>query len=81
VRATVRLRLPAAEALELVPRTVGVHRPDGPRATVVVVGGGSVAGLTRYLAGLGVPVEVLDPPELRASLRSHAEALAATNLD
>ncbi|HET8620852.1 MAG TPA: WYL domain-containing protein [Acidimicrobiales bacterium] len=81
VRATVRLGLPAAQALELVPRTVGVHRPDGPRATVVVVGGGSVAGLTRYLAGLGVLVEVLDPPELRASLRSHAEALAATNRD
>ena len=75
----VRLALPAAAALDVIPRTVGVHTPDGPGATIVETGGGSVAGLTRYLAGLPVPVEVLDPPELRASLRAHAAALAAAN--
>jgi predicted DNA-binding transcriptional regulator YafY len=81
VRATVRLPLPAADALDVIPRTVGVHRPDGPDATIVETGGGTVAGLTRYLAGLGVPLEVLDPPELRASLRAFAEALAGANVD
>lgn len=78
-RATVRLARPETEAVALIPRTVGVHRPDGPGATVVEVGGRDAEGMARYLAGLAVPLEVLDPPELRALLHAHGERLAAAN--
>lgn len=74
-----RLPLPVEAALAVVPRTVGVHRPDGPDATVVEIGGGDLDGMVRYLAGLAVPLEVLGPPELRAAVTVHAEALAAAN--
>ncbi|HEX6423662.1 MAG TPA: WYL domain-containing protein [Acidimicrobiales bacterium] len=77
--ARVRLPLPADEALAVVPRTVGVHRPDGPGATVVEIGGGHVDGMVRYLGGLGVALEVLGPPELRAALSRYAGRLAALN--
>lgn len=77
--ARVRLPLPAGEALAVVPRTVGVHRPDGPDATVVEIGGGHVDGMVRYLAGLGVALEVLGPPELRDAFSRYAERLAAVN--
>ena len=77
--ARVRLPMPADEALAVVPRTVGVHRPDGPGATVVEIGGGHVDGMVRYLAGLGVALEVLAPPDLRAAFSRYAERLVAVN--
>jgi hypothetical protein len=77
--ARVRIDLPAAAALEVVPRTVGVHTPDGDAATVIEVGGGDAAGLARYLAGLAVPVTVLGPPEVAAAVRARAAALLAAN--
>lgn len=79
VKATVRLPVGLATAEGLLPRTVGVHRADGPDATVVEVGGGSIGGLARWFLGLGVPVEVLDPPELRAAVRDLATSIAAAN--
>jgi predicted DNA-binding transcriptional regulator YafY len=79
LQARIRLALGAAAALDVIPRTVGVHTADGPDATIVELGGGDVAGMTRYLAGLGVPLEVLAPPELRDALRAYGEALAARN--
>lgn len=79
VQAVVRLPLGLDEARRLVPATVGVHRADGPAATVVEVGGGSVGSMVGYLAGLGVAVEVLDPPELRAALGAHGRSLSSTN--
>jgi predicted DNA-binding transcriptional regulator YafY len=79
LQARVRLALGAAAALDVIPRTVGVHTADGPDATVVELGGGDVAGMTRYLAGLGVPLEVLAPPELREAVHAYGEALAARN--
>jgi predicted DNA-binding transcriptional regulator YafY len=77
--ARVRLAMPAAEALDLIPRTVGVHHADGPEATVVDVGGSDAEGMVRYLASLAVPLEVLDPPEVRHGLHAHAERLARVN--
>jgi predicted DNA-binding transcriptional regulator YafY len=79
VRARLRIALPAAEVERAIPRTVGVHTADGPGATVVEVGAGSVPAMAAWLAGRGLPVEVLDPPELREALRSHAQRLAALN--
>ncbi|HET6953427.1 MAG TPA: YafY family protein [Acidimicrobiales bacterium] len=81
VVARVRIDRPAAAALDVIPRTVGVHTPDGDAATVVEVGGSRPDGLARYLAGLAVPVTVLDPPEVRAALRDHVRALLERNPD
>nr|WP_219944679.1 WYL domain-containing protein [Iamia sp. SCSIO 61187] len=79
VQATVRLAVPLAHAQTLITRTTGVHRPDGPDATIVELGGSSLPHMAAWLAGLGVPVEVLEPPALGAALRAHAETLLAAN--
>jgi predicted DNA-binding transcriptional regulator YafY len=79
IQATVRLPVPLAHAQSLMPRTTAVHRRDGPDATIVEAGGGSIPGMAAWLAGLGVPVEVLDPPELAEALRDHARSLLDAN--
>ena len=67
--------------MALIPRTIGVHTPDpaGPGATIVEVGAGSVEGMIGWVARLGVAVEVLSPPEVRAGVHAVAEALAGAN--
>jgi predicted DNA-binding transcriptional regulator YafY len=47
---------------------VGTHRPDGPDATLVDVGGPDPDGLARYLLGLATPLRVLEPDSVRRSL-------------
>ncbi|MEU8467791.1 YafY family protein [Streptomyces sp. NPDC029006] len=66
--ATVRLPLPLDRALRLVPATVGTHRPDGPDATLVDIGGPDADGLARYLLALATPLRVLAPDEVREAL-------------
>ncbi|MEU9988888.1 YafY family protein [Streptomyces sp. NPDC048045] len=76
--ATIRLPLPMDQALRLVPATVGTHRPDGPDATLVDIGGPDPDGLARYLLGLATPLRVLSPePVRRALLRRTRELLDA----
>ncbi|MGW2491911.1 helix-turn-helix transcriptional regulator [Streptomyces sp. NPDC001606] len=77
--ATVRLPLPLEQALRLVPATVGTHRPDGPDATLVDIGGPDPDGLARYLLGLGTPVRVLAPDEVRQALLDLVRELADEN--
>ncbi len=79
IQATVRLPVALAHAQSLMPRTTALHRADGPDATIVEAGGGSLPGMAAWLAGLGVPVEVLDPPELADALRAHARSLLEAN--
>ncbi len=79
VQARLRLAVGADEAARVVPRTVGVHEADGPEATVVELGAGSVAGLAGWVAGLGVEVEVLGPPALREAVAAHGRRLADAN--
>jgi predicted DNA-binding transcriptional regulator YafY len=66
-----------------VPRTVGVFEGDligdGAPNTVIELGSTSLERMVTYLAGLRPPCEVLEPSELRAGLRAHAEALAGAN--
>ncbi|MBC3990100.1 YafY family transcriptional regulator [Streptomyces sp. AC563] len=78
---TVRLPLPLDEALRLIPATVGAHRPDGPEATVVDVGGPDADGLARYLIGLATPLRVLSPDSVRQALVRRARDLLADNAD
>jgi len=79
VQATLRIPLPQSRVAELIPRTIGVATPAGEDASLVEMGGGDVGSMVRWLAGLLVAVEVLEPAELRESLRAHAAALAAAN--
>ncbi|MFB0617063.1 helix-turn-helix transcriptional regulator [Streptomyces sp. AGS-58] len=68
VSVTVRLPLPMDRALRIVPATVGTHRPDGPDATLVDIGGPDADGLARYLLALATPLRVLGPDEVREAL-------------
>ncbi|OIK24799.1 helix-turn-helix transcriptional regulator [Streptomyces malaysiense] len=77
--ATVRLPVPLDRALSLVPATVGTHRPDGPDATLVDIGGADADGLARYLLGLGTPLRVLAPDVVREALVRRARELADDN--
>ncbi|MBL1105430.1 YafY family transcriptional regulator [Streptomyces sp. 5-8] len=77
--ATVRLPVPMDQALRLVPATVGTHRPDGPGATLVDIGGPDPDGLARYLLGLGTPLRVVEPESVRRALARRARELAGEN--
>ncbi|MER6734957.1 helix-turn-helix transcriptional regulator [Streptomyces puniciscabiei] len=77
--ATIRLPFPMSEALRLIPPTAGTHRPDGPDATLVDIGGPDPAGLARYLLGLGTPLRVLEPDSVRQALARRARELAEEN--
>ncbi|MGW4275904.1 helix-turn-helix transcriptional regulator [Streptomyces seoulensis] len=80
--ATVRLPVGPDRALRLIPATVGAHRPDGPDATVVDVGGPDPDGLARYLLSLATPLRVLAPDSVRQALRRRtAEVMAALDED
>ncbi|MFJ3927415.1 helix-turn-helix transcriptional regulator [Streptomyces sp. NPDC090022] len=79
VYTTIRLPLPLDRAMEAVPPSIGTHSPDGPKATVVRIGGNSVECLASYLLGLDTPLTVLSPDEVREALARRAEALLAAN--
>jgi predicted DNA-binding transcriptional regulator YafY len=81
VLATVRLPVPMEQALRLIPATVGLHRADGPDATVVEVGGSSAEGLAGYLASLGTPLRVLAPDSVRETLLRRTRELLAAHED
>lgn len=76
---TVRLPLPLDRALRLVPPTVGTHRPDGPEATVVEIGGPDADGLATYLLSLAVPLRVLSPDDVRQALLHRTRELFEDN--
>ncbi|MEU0006673.1 YafY family protein [Streptomyces sp. NPDC006314] len=77
--ATIRLPLPVDQALRLVPGTVGTHRPDGPDATLIDIGGPDADGLARYLLGLATPLRVLAPESVRQALLRRIEAVHEHN--
>ncbi len=76
---TIRVAMPMDQALELIRPTIGAHRPDGPDATVVEIGGTTADSLARYLLGLGVPVRVLAPDDVREALRRRTRELLDAN--
>ncbi|MFK8909003.1 helix-turn-helix transcriptional regulator [Streptomyces sp. YS-3] len=76
---TILLPLPVERALRLVPPTVGTHRPDGPDATVVEIGGPDADGLAKYLLSLGSPLQVLSPDEVRQALLRRTRELFEAN--
>jgi predicted DNA-binding transcriptional regulator YafY len=76
---TIRLTLPMDQALQVVRPTIGRHRPDGPGTTIVEIGGSTPDSLARYLLGLGVPVEVLSPDDVRQALLRRIRELLESN--
>lgn len=81
VLATVRLPVPMEQALRSIPATVGLHRADGPDATVVEIGGSSTEGLARYLFSLATPLRVLAPDSVREALLRRTRELLDANAD
>lgn len=79
VYATIRLPVPADEAVRRIPATSGIHRPDGPDATIVELGGRDIETLADRLVGLGIPVRVLSPVAVRHAVHERALALARQN--
>lgn len=78
--ARVRVGAPADEVARAIPSALGILESDAG-TTIVEVGSTSLDRLVSYLAGLRLACEVLEPPELRATLRRHAQSLAAANRD
>jgi predicted DNA-binding transcriptional regulator YafY len=76
---TIRLPLPMDQALQLVPPTIGTHRPDGPAATIAEIGGPDADSLAQYLLGLGVPLQVLSPDDVRQALLRRTRELFEGN--
>lgn len=71
--------LPMDRALRLVPPTVGSYHPDGPGATVIEIGGPDADGLAAYLLGLGTPLRVLSPDDVRQALLRRTRELFEDN--
>ncbi|MFC8130788.1 helix-turn-helix transcriptional regulator [Streptomyces sp. NPDC057302] len=78
---TIRLPLPVEQAMGLIPPTVGTHRPDGPHATIVDIGGPDAEGLARYLLGLATPLRVLAPDNVREALVRRTRELFEENVN
>jgi predicted DNA-binding transcriptional regulator YafY len=79
--ARVRLLVPVEAVAEHVPPAAGLLRPVDRRSCILETGGDTLDGLVRYLTGLDVPFQVLDPPELRDRLRRLAQRYAAAAHD
>jgi predicted DNA-binding transcriptional regulator YafY len=76
--ARLSISAPAEEVVELLPGAIGIVESDGAE-TIVEVGSTSLARMVRYLAGLPVPVSVIEPAELRLALRRQGERVATAN--
>jgi predicted DNA-binding transcriptional regulator YafY len=75
-RTRVLVHAPSQDVVMYVGPTVGVVEPSPPGSdTCVVTIGGDPDWVARYLAGLPVEFEVLDPPEVRQELHELAQRL------
>jgi predicted DNA-binding transcriptional regulator YafY len=75
--ARVRLHAPAAAMAEVVPPSAGLIEPTDGDACLLTTGGETLTNLAGFLGTLGVGFTVLDPPELRETLRTLATRFAA----
>lgn len=76
--ARLRVGAPAEEVARVLPGALAIAE-SGASSSLVEVGSTSPERMVSYLAGLPLPCEVLDPPELRAALLRHAEQIVAAN--
>ncbi len=79
-RARIRIPLPVEQAVRVVPRTLAIiEEGEDAGSTIVELGSTGLYRMVGYLASLYPPCEVLEPPELRRTLREHALAVAQAN--
>jgi predicted DNA-binding transcriptional regulator YafY len=76
--ATVRLDLPLYRARWRVSPTVGQLTEEGPDTTLLRIGADDLDWLARYLVGLTCGLEVIEPVELTAAIRTLGRQLATT---
>jgi len=79
-RAAIRIDAPLEIAAREIPPTIGVARadPDDPARTLVEIGGDD-DWVARFVVGLPLPYEVLEPASVRAELRRIGRRLVAAN--
>ncbi|MFJ9034551.1 helix-turn-helix transcriptional regulator [Streptomyces sp. NPDC102274] len=75
VYTTVRVLLPMEQAVQLIPTAMGVHRPDGPGATLIEIGGHTADDLARYLLSRATPLKVLEPDTVREAFQRRVQEL------
>jgi predicted DNA-binding transcriptional regulator YafY len=75
-QARIRLHLPAHEAAQHLPPTVGDIEADGEHACILHTGAESPDVLAIYVAILGAEFDILDPPELAGHVLALAGRLA-----
>jgi predicted DNA-binding transcriptional regulator YafY len=78
-QARVFLKLPPADAANLVAPTVGVLSPHRG-GTLLRIGADDLDWIARYLSGLSCRFRILDPPELKQAVTDHISRLAANAL-
>lgn len=76
-RATLRLPVPACEALDVIPRSYGVVDPIDDDTSEVTIGFEDRRWLIHFITDLPWDVEVLDPPSIRTALADLGRRLAA----
>jgi predicted DNA-binding transcriptional regulator YafY len=77
--ARIRFATTAEVLRQRVPPTVGVVEADGDDAAVLTIGADEIEPLAGHAVALGIPFEVLEPPELRQALRRLGRALSAAH--
>ncbi len=79
-RSTIRIHAPLREAIREIPPTIGVARidPDNDQHTLVDIGGDG-DWVARFVVGLPLPYEVVEPATLRDELRRFGRRLVAAN--
>lgn len=75
---TVRILAPYAQVAPWVSARTGTLEADGEEACVLRAGSDELTWVALHLARLGVPVEVLDPPELLEEIRRIGRWAAAS---
>lgn len=77
----VRLELPLEQARQRLAPELGTLEADGETATLLRCYSENLDWMARFLVGLGCPLTVLQPPELREALRSLARTILDENAE
>ena len=79
-QAVVVFEIPPDDLRARIPPTVGVVEPHD-RGSVLTVGSDDLDAMLGHLVGMGLPFEVVEPPELRARVRQAGRAMARAHRD
>lgn len=74
--ARIRVHAPAATVREFVPATVGRVEDEAPDRCLLVLGADDPDWIVAHTARMGLPAEIVEPPELRAAAARMAENLS-----